>query len=219
VALTPHNFAAPRPQRPYDLALRIGFETLAMQPPTAPGLADLGAVMEGDVIGVPALNRRLAIDLGRREARVDGAGLAKAVWAVLAVHYLCSTEAARDAREVSFSCFHDCRNYLSVFGKRIVARFLATTGRTARQFALAGERIGGVLLPGPGLCYRFDVLPRVPIVIARYEGDSEVTPGASVIYRADAERLLPPEDRVVAAELLLDALAGKSMSEEGGSYA
>jgi hypothetical protein len=66
------------------------------------------------------------------------------------------------------------------------------------------------------LGYRFDVFPRVPITIVRYEGDEEVAAGASIVYRADAGQLLPAEDRVVAAELLLDALAGKPVTESGG---
>ncbi|MCX6995600.1 MAG: DUF3786 domain-containing protein [Kiritimatiellaeota bacterium] len=85
------------------------------------------------------------------------------------------------------------------------------------MFAQAGAQFGGTHVPGRGTGYRFDIFPRLPVTLIRYEGDDEVGPGASVIYRADAERLLPAEDRVVAAELLLDALAGKPMSEERSS--
>lgn len=60
---------------------------------------------------------------------------------------------------------------------------------------------------------RFAVFPRVPIAFFRFEGDTELAAGASVVYQADAEFLLPAEDRVVAAELLLDALAGKPLAE------
>ena len=175
--------------------------------------------MAGGAIRLPVLNRRLCVDLERCLVWVYEAGRARAAWAVLAVHYLCADGFMPDPRPVSFGYFQDCRSYLDVFGKRITQRFLATAGRTAAEFIRLAERAGGTRLPGSGTGYRFDVFPRVPIAIVRYEGDDELSPGASVVYRADAERLLPAEDRVVAAEVLLDQLAGKPMDETGGSHA
>lgn len=167
--------------------------------------------MTAGIVRLPALNRQLCIALESRCVQVESFGPARSAWAVLAVHYLCAADLVPDAREVSFGDFPDCRSYLSVFGKRITGRFLATSGRSAPQFAQAAATCGGVCVPGSAIGFRFDLFPRFPITILRYEGDDEIRPGASVVYRADAERLLPAEDRVVAAELLLDALAGKPM--------
>lgn len=164
------------------------------------------------------MNRSLNIDLEQRSVTVDESGRARPVWSVLAVHYLSAENLAPDLHEVSFSYFQDCRSYLSVFGKRIIGRFLATSGRSNLEFERLAEQYGGTRLPHTGTAYRFDVLPRIPITIIRYEGDDEVPAGASLLYRADAERLLPAEDRVVAAELLLDILSGKPMTESGGMY-
>lgn len=211
--------SAPPRQRPYEDAIQRGFEDLCSRVPSPDQLLFLGATRTADTIRLPALNRHLCVDLEKRQVRVDAGGSAHSSWAVLAIHYLCADNPVPDARPVSFSYFHDCSSYLSVFGKRITERFLATSGRTALQFALAGEQIGGTRVTGSGTGYRFDLLPCVPITLIRYEGDDEVGPGASVIYRADAEHLLPAEDRVVAAELLLDALSGKPMIENGGSHA
>jgi len=166
---------------------------------------------------VPALNRCLSVDLEQGRVTVDGFGPARPVWAVLAVHYLCAENLSPDPREVSFSYFQDCRSYLTVFGKRITARFLATSGRTAETFERLAGSVGGTRMNGAGTGYRFDVFPRIPVAILRYEGDDEVPAGASIVYQADAERLLPAEDRVVAAEVLLDTLAGKPMTETGGT--
>lgn len=205
--------AAPPRQRPYDQALQRGFDALLSRLPSPERLTDLGAAMTAGTIGLTALNRRLDIRLKQRDVLVEASGQARAVWAVLAVHYLCAKDFASDPREVSFGHFQDCRSYLSVFGARITGRFLATAGRTLQEFAKLAELLGGTRVPGAGAGYRFNVLPRVPVTIVRYEGDDEVCPGASIIYRADVEHLLPAEDRVVAAELLLDALGGKPMSE------
>jgi hypothetical protein len=207
----------PPPQQPYEQALQLGLQALADRSLSETDLHALGAALDAGRIRLPVLQRHLLIDLDARAVWVEGAGRARTTWAVLAVHYLCAGPVAPDEREVSFSQFADCRSYVSVFGKRIVGRFLATAGRTAEQFGELSARVGAERLPGPGARYRFALLPHVPIVIVRYEGDDEVGPGATVLYRADIEQRLPAEDRVVAAELLLDALSGKPMSVSGGA--
>ncbi len=208
------SLAVPSRQRTYDQALQLGFDALCSRPPSPENIVFLGAAMTAGAIHLPALNQCLCIDLDRRSVLVDESVPARSAWAVLAVHYLRAGEFVPDPREVSFGYFQDCRSYLSVFGKRITARFLATSGRTAGEFARRAGQLAATRLPGAGAGFRFDVLPRVPISIVRYEGDDEVPAGASVVYRADAEQLLPAEDRVVAAELLLDVLSGKPMTEQ-----
>lgn len=209
---SPGGHIPPR-QHPYEQALQAGLDDLTAHPPSQASLASLGAWADGRRISVPVLDHTFLVDLESRDVFVDGAGRAKRAWAVLVVHYLQAPDVTSDQREVAFAHFDDCRGYVNVFEKRIVGRFLATSGRTADQFAAASERLGAARVSGPGLPYRFFVLPRVPITIARYEGDEEFGPGASIVYRADAARLLPAEDRVVVTELLLDALAGKSLVE------
>jgi hypothetical protein len=213
----------PPPQHPYEQAFELGFESLLSRRPADDFLNAVGAQRRGNAIRLPALDRHLLVDTDLREVLVEGAGRARLAWAILALHHLCAEDASLDTREVSLAHFPDCRGYLSVFNNRIVRRFLATSGKDPEVFSERAERIGGVRLCAVGaksgaqvaaaVGYRFDVFPRVPIVIVRYAGDDELGPGASVVYRADAYRLLPAEDRIVAAELVLDALSGRSMEE------
>ncbi|MDH7480570.1 MAG: DUF3786 domain-containing protein [Armatimonadota bacterium] len=203
----------PPGQKPYDLALQIGLDALVESPPSKATLEALGARRKDNVIFVPALNRVLLVDLLRRDVFVEGNGKAKRKWAVLCVHYLASKDVSVDSREMTFNRFLDAQSYGIVYQKRIIGRFLATSGRTAEQFIKLSEELGGERLPEPGVRYRFFILPRVPVILVRYEGDEEIGPGANVIYQADVEHLLPAEDRVVSAELLLDALSGVDMME------
>ncbi|MCL6519536.1 MAG: DUF3786 domain-containing protein [Armatimonadetes bacterium] len=203
----------PPGQKPYDLALQIGLDALVESPPSKATLEALGARRKDNVIFVPALNMVLLVDLLRRDVFVKGSGKAKRKWAVLCVHYLGSKDVSVDSREMTFNRFLDAQSYGVVYQKRIIGRFLATSGRTAEQFIKLSEKIGGERLPEPGVRYRFFILPRVPVILVRYEGDEEIGPGANVIYQADIEHLLPAEDRVVSAELLLDALSGVDMTE------
>jgi len=205
-------------QRPYEQALQQGFDVLCSRMPSPERLESLGASQAEATIRLPALNRVLNINLADQSVLTGESVRARPVWAILAVHYLCAENLLPDSNEVSFSYFQDCRSYLSVFGKRITARFLATSGRSSQEFVRLGEQLQGFRMPGSGTGFRFNVFPRVPITLIRYEGDDEVPAGASILYRADAERLLPAEDRVVAVELLLDILSGKSMAENGGLY-
>ena len=211
-----HGSCIPPPQQPYALALGIGFDVLLSRELSSEKLEALGVQRIGDVIRVPALNRILLVDIENRMVCIEDAGCARAAWALLAVHYLCAEDVSLDQREVSLAHFPECRGYLAVFNKRIIRRFLATSGHTAQQFERSSEQLHAERLFGPNLAFRFPVLPRVPITIARYEGDEELEPGANVIYRADAERLLPAEDCIVAAELVLDSLLGKPMEDGFG---
>ena len=206
----------PAAQQPHALALTTGFESLLSRMPDDDKLRSLGADRQSDTIRVPALNRCLVVDLNSREVLVDGIGKARPAWAILAVHYLAADDVSSDAREVAFAHFADGRGYVGVFEKRIVRRFLATTGRSAERFAEMAALLGAQSIPGSGARYRFEVLPRVPIVIVRHEGDDELVPGASVIFRADIGHLLPVEDRVVSTELLLYSLLGKAIEESTG---
>jgi hypothetical protein len=198
------------------LALEIGFDALLSRELTAEKLEALGVQRIGDVIRVSALNRSLLVDLENRTVCVEDAGCARASWALLALHYLCAQDVSLDLREVSLAHFPECRGYLAAFNKRIIRRFLATSGATAQQFEQSSEQLQAQRLFGPNLAFTFPALPRVPITIARYEGDEELEPGANVIYRADAGRLLPAEDCIVAAELVLDSLLGKPMEDSSG---
>jgi hypothetical protein len=207
--------ALPR-QHPYETAFKLGFDRLLAEPPSDETLRAIGAVSSSGVIRLPVLDRTALIDTHSRQVLVEDAGIIRLPWALLILHYLSAEDVSVDLREVSLGHFADCRGYLDVFAKRIVGRFLATAGRDNQRFVLLSEQLKAARVAGTGTGYRFDVLPRVPILIFRYDGDEEMPPGANVIYRADAAHLLPAEDRIVIAELLLDTLSGVPIEERVG---
>ncbi|OPZ82987.1 MAG: hypothetical protein BWY76_02499 [bacterium ADurb.Bin429] len=207
----------PPRQQPYQIASQLGFAALRAHPPTPERLAALGAEFHNGRIALSALTQRVWIDLDAEQVLLeDGRGV-RAAWALLAIHYLAATKVQEDRREVSLAAFTENRGYISVFRQRIIGRFLGTVGRTSDGFIAKSEEIGGVRYDGPGVGYRFQALPRVPITLIRHAGDDEFGPDATVIYQADIERLLPAEDRVVVVELLLDTLAGKPFTDREGT--
>ncbi|MHB9130854.1 MAG: DUF3786 domain-containing protein [Armatimonadota bacterium] len=211
---TARAYPVPPRQRPYELALDLAFDVLSSRRFPNATLSALGGEWKSGIIRLPVLSQYLQIDLAQQEVIVEPAGHAKHSWALLVLHYLSAEDASLDLREVSLHHFDDCRGYLAAFERRIIGRFLATVGRTCEHFIEASEALGGTRQPGVGVSYRFVVLPRVPITITRYDEDEEFGPGANLLYRADIEVLLPPEDRVVIAEALLDALSGKSLVDD-----
>lgn len=215
----------PPRQRPYELALHLAFERLKQDEPSDAKLRALGAVRQAGLIRIPALAESLLIDLEGQDVffagRDSGAWPMPAghAWALVALHHLCAADLSVDSRAVSFSEFTDCLGYVGVFAKRVIGRFLATSGRTREQFEAASLRIGGKRMAAPGVAFAFKVLPRVPITVVWHAGDEELGAGANVIYQADAAHLLPAEDRIVTAELVIDALNGKQLAENGGVHA
>lgn len=198
----------PPHQHPHEAACSLAFDALAVHEPSPEKLNALGAKLESGYIVVSVLSRVVLVDLTNRRVCLECKYPIRQAWALLVLHYLCAENISLNVHEVSLSYFDDCRGYMSVFENRVIGRFLATVGRTEKEFEDAAKRIGGSRIDMSGCCYRFYVLPRVPISFIRYEGDEELKPGANVLYRADAGNLLPAEDRIVAAELLLKALEG-----------
>ena len=56
-----------------------------------------------------------------------------------------------------------------------------------------------------GFLYR--VFPLLPVVIAWYEGEAELPPGASFMFPDSAQSLLPLEDIIVIAGLVVGRLS------------
>ena len=201
------------PSQHYAQAMALGFDQVQGDLPSAEQAASLGITVDGQRLRVPALDRELIVDCDTRTITLTDGRPATEAWGILVLHYVQARNLQVDATPSSFAEFPDCQFYVSVFGGRIVNRFLYTIGRTAESFIEKGQALGATRLPGPDLSFRFAVFPTLPITITRFEGDDELPPGANVIYQADAVQVLPAEDRVVAAEQLLNVLAGKPMAE------
>lgn len=208
------RFAPPPRQRPYETAISTAFAALRALAWTPERCERLGAEVCADGIRLPALNRHLLARPEHEDVLVEGAGPARHDWAILALHYLGAVELTPDAREMTLSHFADARGYLDVYNRRIIGRFLKSCGASDAVFCERAERVGGERVPWNGTCYRFTLFPRVPLTVVRYDGDDEYPPGANIIYRADAAHLLPAEDRIVAAEVLLNMLSGVPMHDE-----
>ena len=206
----------PPPQRPVELALALALDAVRSDPPAKETLDALGAAATHEGIRLPLLNRHVVVKPEGAGVLVEGDGEVSPGWAVLVLHYLRAEDVSLDAREVSLAHFPDCRGYVVPFTKRVIGRFLRTIGKTSESFSQASERLGGTRVSGPGLAYRFDVLPRVPITLILFEGDDELAASANVLFRADAQRLLPAGTVIAAAELLVGALCGSPIERKPG---
>lgn len=208
------SWPIPPKQQPYVQALELAFDALNAIKPSVQKLESLGARLDSTVIRLQLFDQEVVVDINKREVTLSTGRSVRIAWALLVLHYLTANDVSINPQEVSLAHFTDNRGYLEVFGKRIVNRFLKTIGITSERFIQVSNSHMGTLIPSTGLCYKFDLLPRVPIAIIRHDGDDEFGPGANVIYRADIENLLPAEDRIVAVELLLNTLSGASIDED-----
>ena len=205
------SFSPPPRQRPYDAAIKVAYASLRERDMTMDRMCRLGALLCEDGIQLPALHRQLLVRLDRDEVLVESCGPARYDWTLLALHYLSALDLSEDAREVTLSHFADARGYLAAYDRRIIKRFLTTVGATDEEFRQRAAQLHATEIPWNGTCFRFTIFPRLPLTVIRYEGDEEYPPGANIIYRADAQYLLPAEDRIVAAEMLINTLSGVPM--------
>ena len=198
---------------PQHTALEVGFAALRARMFSAETLVALGVDEVDDGYRLPVLGRPVIIDLERAEVRTDAGSQLASFWAILTVHYLCAENLTPDDRWVSLGHFPDCRTYLLAFNNHVLREMLETVGRTRDGFIAAAESLPHTRWDGPGDGFTFPVFPRVPLTFVRHDGDEELEPGANVLYRADAARQLPAEDRIAMAELMLDVLKGHGMTE------
>ncbi len=68
-------------------------------------------------------------------------------------------------------------------------------------------RIAAPLGPIHLTCFRFDVLPRVPLRVIWHAADEDFPPNAVFLFQTNVVHLLPPEDIVVLSELVVGEMS------------
>jgi len=204
------------PQTNYQVAFERGLERARGQRPEV--LAALGAERTADgSYRLRVLDATFAVDLDRAAITLAGdeqpaaeaanVGLA---WQILALHYLsASPPPPGPARWLSFADFQDARGYTPVYRGRVLHRLCGTVGRDRETFAAACHQLGGQPMDWADESFRFEVFPRLPLVVTWYYGDDEFPPNASFLYRDDVLTFVPLEDVIVLSEALVGRLRGK----------
>ena len=98
--------------------------------------------------------------------------------------------------------------YIQPFTGRVLKRAAFTFGTRIDDFRRAAEKLGGIPLPHGDAGYEFEFLGNYHLQMLIWEGDDEFPPNAQLLYTDNFVDGFAAEDRVVAGDLLINALKG-----------
>ncbi len=175
-----------------------------------------GRRLEGRQYSLSVLNDVFMIDLaegtvGLANGRADaGAGSLRIEWQILALHYLAAPVPWTVGRSwVGFGDMPEARGYDPVYRGRVLGRLCATAGRDREGLVRAAGGLGGEPVDMGDEGFKFQVFPRLAVVIVWYAGDEEFGPGSSFLYPSNIMSFLSVEDVVVLSERLVSRLQGR----------
>ncbi len=128
---------------------------------------------------------------------------------VVLLHYLITaTGAPVQNRWITFREVPSGPFYYPAFVKRAISPLIKCFGQAPEMLEKAGESIGrGGELPGD-TALKVTALPRVPIVLSLWKGDSEFPPEGNVYFDTSVPFYLPTEDIAYLAGAVVYSLIG-----------
>lgn len=99
--------------------------------------------------------------------------------------------------------------YIQPFTGRVLTRAAFTFGTRIQTFREAAEKLGGLPLKHGDAGYEFAFLGAYRLRLLVWEGDDEFPPNAQLLYTANFADGFAAEDRVVAGDLLINAIKAK----------
>ena len=179
---------------PYILAMRIGANFFA--PPEGKSYLEIPLWGKPVLIGYPDL---VAYDA------ITAQELSISTQALLLYHLVTSDGAPLQDRWVSFAELPGGRFYNQTFqgysGNELVRAF----GNDLEAFRRACIQINGITEPTGDAAYRFEVLPRLPVLLVYWQGDEDFPPSIKVLFDASACHHVP----VDVCAIVGGSLAGK----------
>ena len=121
----------------------------------------------------------------------------------------CLLEGKKGEATAEFKTFREMpwgELYIQPFTGRVLTRAAFTFGTRIAAFRSAAEKLGGLPLRHGDAGYEFDFMDNYRLRLLVWEGDDEFPPSAQLLYSANFETGFSAEDRVVAGDLLINAL-------------
>ena len=96
--------------------------------------------------------------------------------------------------------------YIKPFTGRVLTRAAFTFGTRLNDFRRAAEKLGGKPISQGDAAYEFSFTENYRLRLILWEADDEFPPSAQVLYSANFPLGFSADDRVIAAETLLNSL-------------
>ena len=204
----PRSPGVPGPQKNYQRAIALGFDTLDGQ--TEEQMCWLGAEPIGRLWRLPVLADHFEVDTSQRRMTASTGEEVGSGWAVLALHYLAITDRPGTfAPEMVFADLPESRSYAGVYQARVIQRLCATAGRAADTLRAAAAAQGGRPAAGGDLAFEFQMFPHVRFRLVWHGPDEEFPASATLLLPGNIEQFLCAEDVVVLSESLVARLGGR----------
>ncbi len=199
----------PSPQENYQLAVQLGFDTLAGQ--SREQIEWLGGEGRDDGWQLAVLGHRLRVQPKEGRVVTSAEEEVSPAWGILALHYLAvTTRPARRQPAITFADLSTSRSYAGVYQQRVINRLCATAGRNAQTLTAAAESLGARSADGGDLAFDFSMFPRVTLRLIWHAADDEFPTSATILLPGNIEEFFCSEDIVVLSESLVARLGGKT---------
>lgn len=170
------------------------------------------ARLEGDYITLPFLGRETVVDVRSRSVTVSGKN-ASVVESILVLHYLDGARAAHPSGKwASFRQLHGGHAYYGAFKRRTIDGIASLFHHRPGTLLMAAQRLGGTELSIGDASARLEVFPKVPVAVAVWAGDDEISGSANLLFDETASMHLPVEDLAETGSLILELLSEAARS-------
>ena len=172
-------------------------------------------LLEDGSFQLEMLNRRLRIDVVRREVEIDRQGQwqpAPPLPAFVAVVYLANSRSmplsGRWVSEKDLSCREFFRGPHEMRTEAVLTRF----GSDDAGFLVAAKAYGGVETGDVGdAAVRLWVFPAIPLKLILWCGDDELEPALTVMFDQSIDALLPGDGIWALVQMVCEVLAEQSL--------
>jgi hypothetical protein len=137
---------------------------------------------------------------------------------ILIAHYLLRASGESPTGNlITFRQIPDGHFYYDAFQRRARDPFLAIFGQQPELFRRCAAMLGGKPVDTADVGMDFQVLPRIAIRLALWQGDEEFAPEASILFDESIKDYFPVEDIAVISGMLVYRLMGLARQQQAAA--
>jgi hypothetical protein len=122
---------------------------------------------------------------------------------ILILHYLTSTKSTPASNKlITFKQLPGGSSYFPAFSQRAIKPLLNYFSKEPELLIASAVKLGGHKANYGDVSATINAFPRVPIIIALWQGDDEFPPNGSIMFDAKISDYLPVEDICVLCETI-----------------
>lgn len=172
---------------------------------------------EGRRLQVQFLDENVSVEIGEKRV-LDESGQALRVYqSIIVLHYLLGAKPfGPSGNWLTFREFDSGRFYYSAYEKRSLAPLIEVFGSDPELLVKASAVLGGEVIDIGDAGVRFGVFPKLPLAVAVWQGDEELSASANILFDGSAGSILTTEDLVVVAGFVTGKLVKQARQLSSG---